>query len=101
MARLKLLKSNGLKLLSWGHEATTYLCVGSLGFQGLSKSQQDNNICKILDQQPFIQEVLMKKNTYKLMMKHNPHPSCKPSNDKKHHLPKTSPPRSYASLQKR
>jgi hypothetical protein len=61
MARLKLLKSNGLNLLSWGHKATTYLCVGSLGFQGLSKSQQDNNICKILDQQPFIQEVLMKK----------------------------------------
>jgi hypothetical protein len=37
MARLKLLKSNGYKLLSWGHEATTYLCVGSLGFQELSK----------------------------------------------------------------
>jgi hypothetical protein len=27
------------------------------------------------------------------MMKHNPHPSCKPSNDKKHHLPKNSPPK--------
>jgi hypothetical protein len=36
MARLNLLKSNGLKLYSWGHEASTYLCVGSLGFQGLS-----------------------------------------------------------------
>jgi hypothetical protein len=54
----------------------------------------------MLNQQPFIQEVLMK-NTYKLMMKHNPHPSCKPSNDKKHHMPKNSPPRSCASLQKR
>jgi hypothetical protein len=60
MARLKLLKSNGLKLYSWGHEATTYLCVGSLGFQELSKQQQDSNICKMLNQQPFIQEVLMK-----------------------------------------
>jgi hypothetical protein len=36
MARLDLLKSNGLKLCSWGHKATTYLCVGSLGFQELS-----------------------------------------------------------------
>jgi hypothetical protein len=48
------------KLYSWGHEATTYLCVGSLGFQELSKQQQDSNICKMLNQQPFIQEVLMK-----------------------------------------
>jgi hypothetical protein len=80
MARLKLLKSNGYKLYSWGHEATTYLCVGSLGFQELSKQQQDSNICKMLNQQPFIQEVLMK-NTYKIMKKHNPYPSCKPSNE--------------------
>ena len=41
------------------------------------------------------------KNTYKLMIKHNPHPSCKPSNDKNHNLPKNSPPRSCTSLQKR
>jgi hypothetical protein len=34
-----------------------------------------------VNQQPFIQEVLMK-NTYKIMKKHNPNPSCKPSNDK-------------------
>ena len=40
------------------------------------------------------------KNTYKLMMKHNPHPSCKPSNDKEHHLPKNSPPKGCASLQR-
>jgi hypothetical protein len=33
MARLNLLKSNGYKLLPWGQEATTYLCVGSLGFK--------------------------------------------------------------------
>jgi hypothetical protein len=39
MARLNLLKSNGYKLLSWGHEATTYLCVGSLGFE----DQANNN----------------------------------------------------------
>jgi hypothetical protein len=30
----------------WGHEASTYLCVGSLGFQGSSQLQQDNNECK-------------------------------------------------------
>jgi hypothetical protein len=34
MARLDLLKSNGYKLMLWGHKATTYLCVGSLGFEG-------------------------------------------------------------------
>ena len=44
----------------------------------------------MLNQQPFIQEVLMK-NTYKIMKKHNPNPSCKPSNESKHHLPKNSP----------
>jgi hypothetical protein len=34
MARLNPLESNGYKLMLWGHEASTYLCVGSLGFQG-------------------------------------------------------------------
>jgi len=40
MARLDLLKSNGYKLIPWGHKATTYLCVGSLGFQGLANNNK-------------------------------------------------------------
>ena len=78
MARLNPLESNGYKPMLWGHEASTYLCVGSLGFQGST-----NNIKIIMNanakQQPFNQEVLMQ-NTYKIMKKANPHPSCKPSN---------------------
>jgi hypothetical protein len=35
-ARLNLLESNGYMLMLWGHEVSTYLCVDSLGFQGLS-----------------------------------------------------------------
>jgi hypothetical protein len=68
MARLNLLKSNGYKLMLWGHKATTYLCVGSLGFE----SQANNNKITInanVKQQPFTQEVLLK-NTYKIMKKH-------------------------------
>jgi hypothetical protein len=78
MARLNLLKSNGYKLMLWGHEASTYLCVGSLGFQG---SSQYNKITMNVNvkQQLFNQEALMQ-NTYKIMKKINPHPSCKPSN---------------------
>ena len=52
----------------------------------------------MLNQQPFIQEVLMK-NTYKIMKKLNPKPSCKPSNEQEHHLPNNNLPRSCASLQ--
>ena len=66
MARLNPLKSNGYKLMLWGHEASTYLCVGSLGFQG------SNNIKITMNanvrQQLFTQEALMK-NTYKIMKK--------------------------------
>jgi hypothetical protein len=86
MARLNPLKSNGYKLMLWGHEASTYLCVGSLGFQGSSKCNKIT-INVNVKQQPFTQEVLMK-NTYKIMKKTNPHPSCKPSNSIKHHFAK-------------
>ena len=47
------------------------------------KDQEINNKITInanVKQQPFTQEVLMK-NTYKIMKKTNPHPSCKPSNE--------------------
>nr|ADE77839.1 unknown [Picea sitchensis] len=40
MARLNPLKSNGYKLMLWGHEVSTYLCVDSLGFQGSSQSNK-------------------------------------------------------------
>ena len=58
MARLNLLKSNGYKLMLWGHEASTYLCVGSLGFQGSSKIKITMNAN--VRQQLFNQEALMK-----------------------------------------
>ena len=49
-------------------------------------------------QQLFTQEALMK-NTYKIMKKTNPHPSCKPSNDRKHHkMPRMILHKSSASL---
>ena len=41
----------------WGHEVSTYLCVDSLGFQGLSQKQQDT-INVNVRQQLFIQEAL-------------------------------------------
>ena len=68
MARLNLLKSNGYMLMLWGHEVSTYLCVDSLGFQGLS-SYTKITINANVKQQPFTQEVLLK-NTYKIMKKH-------------------------------
>jgi hypothetical protein len=64
MARLNPLESNGYKLMLWGHEASTYLCVGSLGFQGSSKIKITINAN--VRQQLFNQEALMK-NTYKIM----------------------------------
>jgi hypothetical protein len=72
MARLNPLESNGLMLMLWGHEASTYLCVGSLGFQGLS---QNNKIAMNVNVRPqlFNQEAL-KKNTYKIMKKHQSTP---------------------------
>ena len=54
------------------------------------KDQENNNKTTInanVKQQPFTQEVLMK-NTYKIMKKANPNPSCKPSNSIKHHFAK-------------
>jgi hypothetical protein len=65
MARLNPLESNGYKLMLWGHEASTYLCVGSLGFQGSSKINKIT-INANVRQQLFNQEALMK-NTYKIM----------------------------------
>jgi len=49
----------------WGHEASTYLCVGSLGFQGSSKYNKITMNANVR-QQLFTQEALMK-NTYKIM----------------------------------
>jgi hypothetical protein len=59
-------------LMLWGHKATTYLCVGSLGFQGFSsyiKMTMNVNV-KL---QLFNQEAL-KRNTYKIMKKHKSNP---------------------------
>jgi hypothetical protein len=78
MARLNPLESNGYKLMLWGHEASTYLCVGSLGFQGSSKYNKITMNVNVR-QQLFNQEALMK-NTYKIMKKNQSNPSCKPSN---------------------
>jgi len=71
MARLNPLESNGLKLMLWGHEASTYLCVGSLGFQGSRKIKITMNVN--VRPQLFNQEAL-KKNTYKIMKKHQSTP---------------------------
>jgi hypothetical protein len=86
MARLNPLKSNGYKLMLWGHKATTYLCVGSLGFEGPSKYNKITMNANVR-QQLFNQEALMK-NTYKIMKKNQSNPSCKPSNSIKHHFAK-------------
>jgi hypothetical protein len=67
MARLNPLESNGYKLMLWGHEASTYLCVGSLWFQGSSKYNKITMNANVR-QQLFTQEALMK-NTYKIMKK--------------------------------
>ena len=78
MARLNPLKSNGYKLMLWGHEASIYLCVGSLGFQGSSEYNKITMNANVR-QQLFTQEALME-NTYKIMKKNQSNPSCKPSN---------------------
>jgi hypothetical protein len=72
MARLNPLESNGYKLMLWGHEASTYLCVGSLGLQGSSKCNKITMNANVR-QQLFIQEALMK-NTYKIMKKNQSTP---------------------------
>jgi hypothetical protein len=83
----------------WGHEASTYLCVGSLGFQG---SSQNNKITMNVNVRPqlFNQEAL-KKNTYKIMKKHNPTLVVNLPIAYSTTSPRNNPPRGCATLQEK